>query len=313
MPVIPIYGVNIHYEDCGEGDPILLLHGNPSSSYSWRKVIPELADLGRCVAPSLVGFGESGKPGNIPYSFFNHAAYLEKFIETLDLQRITLVIQDWGSALGFDYARRHEDQIDGIVFFEAIIRPFPSWDDFPRKGPDPARQTFQQFRTGLHPGQDNGTTPGGAGWKAIVEQSLFIEKLLPRLLDVTLPKDEMDHYTKPFEQLEWRIPILRFVNEIPIEGKPADMTATVGRYSEWFRRARLPFLLLWSKTGATLVEEHVEWCRNQFQNRNLTVHQMEGGVHFFQESHPYEFVETIKEWWHNTGPGGARRTGGDRY
>jgi haloalkane dehalogenase len=301
---INVYGSSLEYFDTnpsGAAHTIIFLHGNPALCYCWRKVIPPLANYGRCVAPSLVGFGNSAKPNNIPYSFFNHAAYLEEFIDLLGIkENITLVIQDWGSALGFDYASRHEDRIKGVVFFEAILRPYPSWDVFPKSGPDPARATFQGFRTGLNPPHDNGLTPGSPGWKAIIENSVFINNLLPGLLAVTLPPDEMEHYTAPFSPPyppESRIPILRFVNEIPIEGKPADMTATVGRYSSWFSETGLPFLLMWSKKGATLVYEHVEWCRAHFRSANLTVHEMTGGVHFFQESNPEEFVRTIERWW----------------
>lgn len=296
-----VYGERVEYYDTGpeeRRDAMLFLHGNPSSCYSWRKVIPPLSRLARCVAPSLVGFGGSSKP-EIPYSFANHAHYLEKFIETLGLERLTLVIQDWGSALGFDYAMRHENRIDGVVFFEAILRPYESWDVFPKKGPDPSRDLFKKFRTG-------DLAPGGVGWGLIVDQNVFVgppvhsdfkEALLDHLLAVPLPPDEKAHYTRPFERPESRFPVLRFTNEIPIEGHPADVTTAVGRYSARLGRSELPFLLLYSKTGATLVEEHVQWCRGHF--KHLTVHQLErpGGSHYFQESHPEELVRTVENWW----------------
>ena len=166
MPKIDLYGSQMHYVEQGSGDPILFLHGNPSSSFSWRKVIPLLADIGRCVAPDHMGFGKSDKP-KISYSFYNLSDYLDAFIDRLNLRNITLVIQDWGSPLGFDYFARHQSNVCGIVYFEAIIKPFDSWNDFPAKDADPqSRQLFREFRTG----EEN-----GVGWKG----RLAVDAIMP--------------------------------------------------------------------------------------------------------------------------------------
>ena len=286
MPFIELFGHSMHYEERGSGDPILLLHGNPSSGYSWRKVMPDLAKHGRVIAIDHMGFGQSAKP-EIEYSFFQHAAFLEEFIDKMALKNITLVIQDWGSALGFDYAARHEDNVRGIMFYEAIIKPYTTWAEFPKSDPnDQSRVLFQEMRQG---------DKDGPGWKLNVEQNVFITQLLPRLLDVQLPADEMAEYQKPFEKPEWRVPIWRFPKEIPIAGDPADVAVTVGKYTAAMMRSNLPKLLIWSSTGATLVEEHFEWLQRNF--KKLSIVKLNSGVHFFQESNVNEFLRAFTEWF----------------
>jgi haloalkane dehalogenase len=288
MPSIELFGHKMHYEERGSGDPILALHGNPSSGYSWRKVMPELAKHGRAIAIDHMGFGQSDKP-SIEYSFFQHATFLEEFIEQKGLKNITLIIQDWGSALGFDYAARHEDNVRGIMFYEAIIKPYTTWAEFPKSDPnDPSRGLFQQMRQG---------DKGGPGWQLNVEQNVFITRLLPSLLGVRLPAREMAEYQKPFEKPEWRVPIWRFPKEIPIAGDPADVAVTVGKYTAAMMRSDKPKLTLYSKNGATAVEEHVEWLRRNF--KNLTVVELKSGVHFFQESNVDEFLEAFTTWFKN--------------
>ncbi|MCA1593783.1 MAG: haloalkane dehalogenase [Acidobacteria bacterium] len=286
MPFIELFGHKMHYEEQGSGNAILLLHGNPSSGYSWRKVMPALAKYGRAIAIDHMGFGKSDKP-HIEYSFFQHATFLEKFIEKMGLKNITLIIQDWGSALGFDYAARHEDNVRGIMFYEAIIKPFNTWAEFPKTdADDKSRDLFRAMRQG---------GKGGPGWKLNVEENVFITQLLPNLLAIPLPEAEMDEYRKPFKKPEWRIPIWRFVKEIPIAGDPADMTVTVGKYSAAMTRSNLPKLLIWSSSGATLGQEHVEWLRQNF--RNLTIVRIGSGVHFFQDSNVNEFLQAFAEWF----------------
>ena len=287
----------MHYVEQGSGDPILFLHGNPSSSFSWRKVIPLLSDIARCVAPDHMGFGKSDKP-KISYSFYNLSDYLDAFIERLNLRNITLVIQDWGSPLGFDYFARHQSNVCGIVYFEAIIKPFDSWNDFPARDADPqSRQLFREFRTG---------DENGVGWKLIVEQNMFIKALLPNLLGVQLSPQEMAEYERPFERPEWRVPMWRLPKDIPIENSPPDVAVTVRRYSEAVRASDIPKLLIYSRTGITLRQDAVDWSRENL--RNLTVHQLSGGNHFFQESHPKEFADVIRNWYLRVHPT-ARRAG----
>jgi haloalkane dehalogenase len=287
----------MHYVEQGSGDPILFLHGNPSSAFSWRKVIPLLADVARCVAPDHMGFGKSDKP-KISYSFYNLSDYLDAFVERLNLRNITLVVQDWGSPLGFDYFARHQSNVCGIVYFEAILKPFESWDMFPAADADPqSRQLFREFRTG---------DVNGRGWQLIVEQNMFIKALLPNLLGTQLTPQEMAEYEKPFERPEWRVPMWRLPKDIPIENSPPDVTVTVQRYTDALKASDVPKLLIYSRSGITLRQDAVDWSRANL--RNLTVRELSGGHHFFQESHPAEFAQTIRDWYLGT-RAGARRTG----
>ena len=207
-----VHGSKIHYIDEGKGEPILFLHGNPTSSYLWRNIIPHLTDKARCIAPDLIGMGKSDKP-DIEYRFFDHAKYVEGFIEKMKLKDITLVVHDWGSGLGFHYAMRNEDKIRGIAFMESILFPLESWDMFPTE----SRKIFQSFRT------------PDVGWDMIVNQNLFIEEILRKQIVRRLTEEEMTHYREPFRKPEYRKPVWRWPNEIPIEGKPEDVTVNIIR------------------------------------------------------------------------------------
>jgi haloalkane dehalogenase len=276
----------MHYVDSGSGRPILLLHGNPSSAFSWRKVIPRLTQFGRVLAVDHMGFGKSAKP-EIEYSFFQHATFLEEFIRIAGLKDIILVIQDWGSALGFDYAARHLHNVRGIMFFESIIRPYSSWNVFPSSDPnDTSRELFKKMKQGDR---------GGPGWQLNVDQNVFITQLLPHLLDTKLPQSEMAEYEAPFAKPEWRIPIWRLPKDDPIDGDPADVAVTVARYSLTVGNSKMPKLLIWSPRGATLIQEHVDWLQKNFQN--LSVVQLKSGVHFFQESNADEFLAAFGQWF----------------
>jgi len=212
---IEVKGSKLHYVDEGSGDPILFLHGNPTSSYLWRNITPYMIPKARCVAPDLIGFGKSDKP-DIEYRFFDHVKYVEGFIEKMDLKNVTLVMHDWGSALGFHYAMRHENNIKGIAFMEAILMPIPSWEMFP----EVAREMFQGFRT------------TEVGWDMIVNKNMFIEKLMPIGVVRKLTEEEMNHYREPFKDPASRKPMWRWPNEIPIEGEPADVVEIVETYNK---------------------------------------------------------------------------------
>ena len=175
---VEIHGSKIHYIDEGSGDPILFLHGNPTSSYLWRNIIPYLVPHGRCIAPDLIGMGKSDKP-DLGYRFFDHSEYVEGFIDKLDLSNITLVIHDWGSALGFHYASRHESNVKGLAFMEAILATMPRWDGFP---PD-VRTMFEGFRT------------PEVGWDMIVNQNIFVEQVLPGGIVRKLTDEEMEMFS----------------------------------------------------------------------------------------------------------------------
>jgi haloalkane dehalogenase len=267
----------IHYRECGAGgDPIVFLHGNPTSSYLWRNVIPRLASEGRCLAPDLIGMGASGKPA-IEYRFVDHARYLDAWFDALDLRRVTLVIHDWGSALGFDWAARHPHRVAGIAFMEAIVKPL-TWTEWPEK----ARPVFQGFRTPK------------IGEKMIFEKNVFIENVLPGSILRKLRPEEMDAYRAPFLDPESRRPVWRWPNEIPIDGEPKDVVAIVERYDRWLAESDVPKLLLAFEPGAILGPELVDWCRRSF--RNLEVQLLGAGSHFVQEDQPEAIGDAVRDW-----------------
>lgn len=273
-------GARMHYLDEGRGDPILLLHGNPTWSYIWRNIIPELTPIGRCIAPDLVGFGRSSKP-EIEYRWFEQLHYLEKFIDRLDLRNITLVLHDHGSGLGFHYAMRHPANVKAIAFFEALVRPF-DWDQF---STPPFRDLFRRFRSGgVH----------GEGWQLIVDQNVFIEELLPQAAGRPLSATAMRYYREPFRDRASRIPIWQFARATAIGGEPRDVWAAVSDYSARLQRSDIPKLLLYAEPGALLTAEHVDWCRRSLPA--LETVSVGAGIHFLQESSPRRIGREIANW-----------------
>ncbi len=276
-----VHGSKMHYVDEGEGDPILFLHGNPTSSYLWRNIIPHLSSMGRCIAPDLIGMGRSDKP-DIGYRFHDHARYVEGFIEHLGLKNITLVVHDWGSGLGFHYAMRHEDNIKGIAFMEAVIRPW-TWDMFPKDFKIP----FRLFRT------------SGVGWFLIVFLNIFVEKMIPGAVVRKLREEEMDRYREPFRSRSSRKPILQWPNEIPINGKPADVYEAVSPYSEKLKQSKLPKLLFYAHPGGIIREDGVEWCKEKL--KNLRTVDIGEGIHFLQEDNPHLIGSELAKWYKTLG------------
>lgn len=275
---IEVNGSQLHYIDQGEGDPILFLHGNPTSSYLWRNIIPHLSGMGRCIAPDLIGMGKSDQP-DIDYRFVDHVQYIEGFIEALGLKNITLVIHDWGSALGFHYAMRHESNIKGIAFMEAILTPLPTWADFPAD----FRETFQAFRT------------PDVGWEMIVNQNIFVEKVLPSGIMRPLTTTEMDFYRSPYQVPASRKPVWRWPNEIPIAGEPADVVAMINDYNFKLQQSDLPKLLFYVNPGVLLPAPMVSWCEQQL--KNLTTVDLGAGLHFVQEDYPHEIGASLAKWY----------------
>jgi len=276
-----VLGNEMAYVEVGHGDPIVLLHGNPTSSYLWRNVLPHLQPLGRCIAPDLIGMGDSDKlPNSGPgsYRFVEHRRHLDALLEALDVrERVTLVIHDWGSALGFDWANRHRDAVKGIAFMEAIVRP-QGWDHWDVMNMRPFLEALRS----------------DAGEKMVLEENFFIEKILPGAVLRTLAAEEMAQYRRPFaEPGEGRRPTLTFPREIPIEGEPADVNAIVNAYAEWLATSDVPKLFIKVEPGALLGGgANLETVRAWSNQTEVTV----AGVHFVQEDSPDEIGRAIADW-----------------
>jgi len=273
---VNIDGVEMAYGDVGSGDPIVFLHGNPTSSYLWRNVIPHLSGLGRCLAPDLVGMGESGRTPDGSYRFVDHARYLDGWFDALGLNRnVTLVVHDWGSALGFHWAHRNPASIKAIAYMEAIVRPvtLAEW-------PDAARKVFLAMRS-------------PAGDEMVLKNNVFIERILPGSILRKLSEDEMTVYRKPYlEPGESRRPTLTWPRQIPIDGEPADVTAIVKAYAEWLTESPLPKLFVNADPGAILIGPQREFCCRWPNQREVTVR----GSHFIQEDSPHEIGGAVAEW-----------------
>ncbi len=273
---IRAHGVEMAYVDAGAGEPIVFLHGNPTSSYLWRNVIPHLSDQGRCLAPDLAGMGDSGKTPDGSYRFVDHAHYLDGWFAALGLDRnVTLVVHDWGSALGFHWAHRHPAAVKGIAYMEAIVRPLTlaEW-------PDAARQVFVAMR-------------GPAGEAMVLDKNVFIERILPGSILRKLAPAEMEAYRRPYrEPGEGRRPMLTWPRQIPIDDEPADVAAIVAEYSRWLAGANLPKLFVNAEPGAILTGAPREFCRGWPNQREVTVR----GSHFIQEDSPHEIGAAIAAW-----------------
>ena len=268
------------YHERGEGAPVLLLHGNPTSSYLWRDVIPELQGLGRLIAPDLIGMGDSAKlpnPGPDTYRFTTHRQYLEVFIDTVigKAESIVLVLHDWGSALGFDWANRHRDRIRGIAYMEAIVRPVASWDEWSAQ----AAPIFQGFRS-------------DKGEAMILERNMFVERVLPGSVLRKLTEAEMTEYRRPFLQREDRWPTLTWPRQIPIAGEPAEVVEIAQAYAQWMAENRIPKLFVNAEPGAILIGAPREFCRGWRNQTEVTV----PGSHFIQEDSGQAIGMAVAGW-----------------
>lgn len=260
------------------GTPVaLFLHGNPTSSYIWRNIIPRVAPVAHCVAPDLIGFGQSGKP-DIEYRFRDHARYLDAFIAELGLRSAYIVAQDWGTALAFDLAARHPGFVRGLAFME-FIRPMTGWDDFHQV--PAAREMFQKFRT------------AGVGEQMILESNVFVERVLPGSIKRQLTDDEMAVYRAPFPTAVTRTPIWRLPNELPIAGEPADVWARLEAAHEALRVSRYPKVLFVGDPGALVSPELAERFAAGLEDCRV-VH-LGPGAHYLQEDHPDGIARGIVE------------------
>ena len=262
---VPVLDTEMCFVDVGEGDPVVFLHGNPTSSYLWRNIIPSVTDLGRCLAPDLVGMGRSGRAPNGAYRFVDHARYLDAWFDVMGLRRnVLLVLHDWGSALGFHWARRHAERVQGIAYMEALVQP-RVWSDFPN-GRDAAFRALRSEK----------------GEAMVLDDNFFVETVLPKSILRTLTEEEMDAYRAPFRTRDSRWPTLVWPRELPIDGQPADLVWVVDDYAAWLSTNDLPKLFISAEPGALLVGRAREFCRTWHHQREVSVK----GIHFIQEDSP---------------------------
>jgi haloalkane dehalogenase len=270
---IPVLDTEMACVDTGRGDAVVFLHGNPTSSYLWRNVIPHLAGQRRCLAPDLVGMGQSGKAPAGRYRFADHARYLDAWVDAVGLERnVVLVMHDWGSALGFHWAHRHPDRVQALVYMEALVRPV-GWAEWP----EAARKIFQAMRS-------------AAGEELVLQKNVFVERILPASVLRGLTEAEMAVYRRPYlEAGESRRPTLSWPREIPIDGEPADVVSLVDGYARWLSRSPVPKLFVNADPGSILVGAQREYCRSWPAQDEVTVR----GSHFIQEDSPAEIGRAI--------------------
>ena len=274
-----VNGKQVAYHDVGTGDSVVFLHGNPTSSYLWRDIVPHVSGQARCVVPDLIGQGDSDKlddPGPGSYTFVEHREYLDGLLDQLDLgDNITLVIHDWGSALGFDWANRHRDRVAGITYMEAIVRPV-TWDEWP----EAAVGIFRSMRS-------------DAGEEMVLSKNLFVEAILPSSIIRKLSEEEMNEYRRPFANVgEDRRPTLTWPRQIPLGGEPADVVEIVQSYADWLSVSDLPKLFINAEPGTILTGPQREFVRTWPNQTEVTV----AGIHFIQEDSPDEIGQAVSSW-----------------
>ena len=277
---ISIDGKEIAYHQQGSGEPIVFLHGNPTSSYLWRNITPYLHDQASCISMDLIGMGDSDKldnPDTNSYRFEEHFYYVEKAIKALtNNKKITLVVHDWGSALGFHWSYKHPELIKGIAYMEAIVKEM-TWDDWDKN----AKSIFQGFRS-------------DAGEDLVLEKNYFVEKVLPGSIIRTLDADEMNEYRRPFlSSGEDRRPTLSWPREIPIEGEPGNVCQIVNEYAEWMKTNNIPKLFINAEPGAITTGKIRDFCRSWKNQTEVTVK----GIHFIQEDSPDEIGKALSKWY----------------
>ncbi|HWK93789.1 MAG TPA: haloalkane dehalogenase [Pseudolabrys sp.] len=279
---VRVAGTEISYAEVGDGDPIVFLHGNPTSSYLWRNIIPHVSDLGRCLAPDLAGMGRSGPSPTGTYRFADHVTCLDAWFEALGLTRdVTLVLHDWGSALGFNRAARFPAQVQAIAYMEAIVQP-RHWSDFP----DGRDQIFRALRS-------------PKGERMVLDDNFFVETVLPKSVLRSLSEEEMAAYRQPFLLRETRRPTLEWPRQLPIDGEPADVVAVVERYSAWLAESPVPKLFINAEPGALITGRAREFCRAWPNQCEVTVK----GSHYVQEDSPTEIGEALRAFLLDTRSG----------
>jgi haloalkane dehalogenase len=272
---IEVLGAQMAYVEAGEGPVVLFQHGNPTSSYIWRNIISHVAPRARCIAPDLIGMGRSAKP-KIAYRVEDQARYFEALVEALGLDDVVLVLHDWGSALGLDWARRHEERVRGLALMEFML-PIPTWLDVAPAG----AEAFRAFRSDL-------------GRKLLVDENRFIEQVLPAGIIRKLTDDEMAAYREPFLDPASREPVYRFPNELPIAGAPVDVWAMAEAYQAWLLETEIPKLFFWADPGSLIPPKRAAWL--QARLRSCTTVPLGPGRHFVQEDHADHIGAAIADW-----------------
>lgn len=273
---VEVLGGQMHYVESGEGDPILHLHGNPTSSYLWRNVIPHTSNQGRAIAVDLIGMGKSDKP-DIEYRFFDHLRYLEGFVAALGLENITLVIHDWGGGLGTSYARRHPENVRGIAFMESVVKPM-TWADM---------NPLQRFMFKRMRDQKKGD-------RMNMEKNFFVKRMMPTMVSRKLTQVEKDTYAEPYPTPQTRKPVAVWPREIPISGKPSDMFTEISQNYEWFKTTPIPKLFLHADPG--MIFRAKDAAEIQEQVSNLQSVSIGKGKHYVQEDAPEAIGQAISSW-----------------
>lgn len=273
---IDILDSTISYIDEGEGDPVIFLHGLPAWNYTWRNIIPTIAQKARCIAPDLIGSGRSGKP-NIEYSVFDHINYIELFINAINLKKVTLVMHAWGSVIGLDYARRNEDNVKALAFCEAHLRPVTDWDS--------VSLPIQELASIIHSG-DN-------GYDAVMNKQYYINTVLPNTILRRLSEEELDFYREPFKQPGSAKPLWQYCQEFPL-GTVTEVTKLIAAYSEWLQHTPLPKILMYSIPGYLTTIDTIQWARDTLPHIKLV--DVGDGLHYPQEENPHVFSEELSLW-----------------
>jgi haloalkane dehalogenase len=278
MPVTHVLDSTMFHREVGTGNPIVFLHGNPTSSHLWRHIIPAVGP-GRRLAPDLIGMGESGKP-DVAYTFDDHSRYLDAWFDALDLDDVVLVGHDWGGALAFDWAARHPGRVRGVAFTETIVRPM-SWQEFPEDG----RNLFRSIKT------------PGVGEAMVLDDNIFIDRLLPFSVASGLSAEDLDVYRTPYPTPESRRPLLQWPRAMPLDGEPADVVAKIERYDAWLAAsADVPKLLLAFEPGpgAMMGPEMIDWCAASIAGLEIEHYGLAG--HHTPEDQPEAIAAALRGW-----------------
>jgi len=277
---VDVLGSKIHYVEQGEGDPIVFLHGIPTSNYLWRNIIPYLSDYGRCIAPDLIGLGKSDKP-DIDYRIFDHIKYMEGFFNALSLDNITFVLHGWGSIIGFDYAMRHPEKVKALAFIESHIRPVEDWTMVAL----PVHELSQVL------------DDPDKGYNIIMNSNYFVNKVLPAGVIRKLTEVEMDHYRAPFEAPGSCKPLWQYLQDLPLGKGPEDVVKLIANYSDKLQKSEIPKLMIYAVPGFITTMDTVQWAQSHLPALELV--DIDEALHYAQESNPSRIGNELRRWYQN--------------